>query len=209
MRFTVTEAIRWINDTNDRIQENKTYLTELDQAIGDGDHGINMARGFQEAVQKVGQKSYKQAHELFKDVGMTLIAKVGGASGPLYGTAFMQMAKSLKEIEVLDVTDLIPALQAALDGIKARGQAQTGDKTMVDVWEPVVQYLLEQGTEIDPDQLTSYVRQQKEKTADMPAKKGRAAYLGQRSIGHIDPGAASSTLLFEALAEVLKGEAGT
>jgi dihydroxyacetone kinase-like protein len=205
MRFTVEEAVRWIRNINEQIQLNKTYLTELDQAIGDGDHGLNMARGFQEVVQKVEQQTYEQVADLFKDVGMTLIAKVGGASGPLYGTVFMQMAKILKESQVTEFGALLPAFESALEGLKARGKAHLGDKTMVDVWEPVVRLLREEGDNLEPEQLAVLARAQMESTAELQAKKGRAAYLGPRSVGHIDPGAASSAMLFSALADVLQG----
>ncbi|WP_044895361.1 dihydroxyacetone kinase subunit DhaL [Bacillus alveayuensis] len=201
MTFGVEQAKRWISKFNDKIQEQKEYLTELDQAIGDGDHGLNMARGVQEAVNKITPVDYGELGSLFKDVGMTLIAKVGGASGPLYGTVFMKASLALKDKKEVDGKELVEALAASLDGLKARGKAQVGDKTMIDVWEPVIE-LLRNSQAIQLEQLLSVSKEKMEYTKELEAKKGRAAYLGKRSIGHIDPGAASSYLLFASLAEV-------
>ncbi|QPA32291.1 dihydroxyacetone kinase subunit DhaL [Thermaerobacillus caldiproteolyticus] len=204
MTFGVEQAKKWIITFNDKIQENKEYLTELDQAIGDGDHGLNMARGFQETVNKITSVNYDDLGSLFKDVGMTLIAKVGGASGPLYGTAFMKASLALKDKKKADVKELVEALAASLDGLKTRGKAQAGDKTMIDVWEPVIEFLTNSET-IQPKELSVLSKEKMEYTKELEAKKGRAAYLGKRSIGHIDPGAASSYLLFVSLAEVFTG----
>ncbi|WP_199425882.1 dihydroxyacetone kinase subunit DhaL [Thermaerobacillus caldiproteolyticus] len=204
MTFGVEQVEKWIITFNDKIQENKEYLTELDQAIGDGDHGLNMARGFQETVNKITSVNYDDLGSLFKDVGMTLIAKVGGASGPLYGTAFMKASLALKDKKKADVKELVEALAASLDGLKTRGKAQVGDKTMIDVWEPVIEFLTNSET-IQPKELSVLSKEKMEYTKELEAKKGRAAYLGKRSIGHIDPGAASSYLLFVSLAEVFTG----
>ncbi|PDM40495.1 dihydroxyacetone kinase subunit DhaL [Geobacillus sp. LYN3] len=204
MAFGVEQAKRWMNIANDHIQQQKQYLTELDQAIGDGDHGLNMARGFQEVVEKISSTNYEDLGSLFKDVSMTLIAKVGGASGPLYGTAFLKMSLALAGKKEADDKELIAALEAALDGIKARGKASVGEKTMVDVWEPVIELLREKGS-MRAKEAALLAKEKMEHTKELEAKKGRAAYLGKRSIGHIDPGSASSYLLFAALAEVLEG----
>ncbi|MFB5164664.1 dihydroxyacetone kinase subunit DhaL [Parageobacillus toebii] len=204
MAFDMEQAKRWMNIANDKIQQQKQYLTELDQAIGDGDHGLNMARGFQEVVEKISSANYEDLGSLFKDVSMTLIAKVGGASGPLYGTAFLKMSLALAGKKEADDKELIAALEAALDGIKARGKANVGEKTMVDVWEPVMEFLREKGS-IHTKEAALLAKEKMEHTKELEAKKGRAAYLGKRSIGHIDPGSASSYLLFAALAEVLEG----
>lgn len=206
MSFGVGSAKQWIMLANEKIQQNKVYLTSLDQAIGDGDHGLNMARGFQEVVNKLDQNEYADLGLLFKDVGMTLISKVGGASGPLYGTAFMKASMSLKDKKTVTHSELAEALSASLEGLKARGHAQVGDKTMIDVWEPVVFYLCELGDNLNPKELTNLSQEKMEETKDLMAKKGRAAYLGKRSIGHIDPGATSSFYLFESLADVLERE---
>jgi phosphoenolpyruvate---glycerone phosphotransferase subunit DhaL len=201
MTFGVEQAKKWIINFNDKIQENKEYLTELDQAIGDGDHGLNMARGFQETVNKITSGNYDDLGPLFKDVGMTLIAKVGGASGPLYGTAFMKASLALKDKKEVDRKELVEALAVSLDGLKVRGKAHVGDKTMIDVWEPVIELMKNRET-ISSKELSDFSKEKMEYTKELEAKKGRAAYLGKRSIGHIDPGAASSYLLFTSLAEV-------
>jgi phosphoenolpyruvate---glycerone phosphotransferase subunit DhaL len=204
MAFGVEQAKRWISIANDHIQQQKQYLTELDQAIGDGDHGLNMARGLQEVVEKIASANYEDLGLLFKDVSMTLIAKVGGASGPLYGTAFLKMSMALAGKKEADDKELIAALEAALDGIKARGKANVGEKTMVDVWEPVMEFLREKGS-LQAKEAALLAKEKMEHTKELEAKKGRAAYLGKRSVGHIDPGSASSYLLFAALAEALEG----
>ncbi|NUK29345.1 dihydroxyacetone kinase subunit L [Parageobacillus sp. VR-IP] len=204
MAFGVEQAKRWMSIANDHIQQQKQYLTELDQAIGDGDHGLNMARGFQEVVEKIASANYEDLGLLFKDVSMTLIAKVGGASGPLYGTAFLKMSLVLAGKKEADDKELIAALEAALSGIKARGKAKVGEKTMVDVWEPVMEFLREKES-LQAKEAALLAKEKMEHTKELEAKKGRAAYLGKRSVGHIDPGSASSHLLFAALAEALEG----
>ncbi|QXJ37150.1 PTS-dependent dihydroxyacetone kinase, ADP-binding subunit DhaL [Parageobacillus caldoxylosilyticus] len=204
MAFGVEQAKRWMSIANDHIQQQKQYLTELDQAIGDGDHGLNMARGFQEVVKKIASANYEDLGLLFKDVSMTLIAKVGGASGPLYGTAFLKMSLVLAGKKEADDKELIAALEAALSGIKARGKAKVGEKTMVDVWEPVMEFLREKES-LQAKEAALLAKEKMEHTKELEAKKGRAAYLGKRSVGHIDPGSASSHLLFAALAEALEG----
>ncbi|OQO99639.1 dihydroxyacetone kinase subunit L [Geobacillus sp. 44B] len=204
MAFGVEQAKRWMSIANDHIQQQKQYLTELDQAIGDGDHGLNMARGFQEVVEKIASANYEDLGLLFKDVSMTLIAKVGGASGPLYGTAFLKMSMVLAGKKEADDKELIAALEAALSGIKARGKAKVGEKTMVDVWEPIMEFLREKES-LQAKEAALLAKEKMEHTKELEAKKGRAAYLGKRSVGHIDPGSASSHLLFAALAEALEG----
>lgn len=202
MVLDVEKAARWIYRLNGKIQEQKQYLTDLDQAIGDGDHGINLARGFQEAVNAISANSYQDIGALCKDVAMTLIGRVGGASGPLYGTAFLELSKAWKGQKEIDREALAKGFKDALEGLKTRGRAQPGDKTMIDVWEPAVAYIA--GEEpLNGEELASVAKEKMEGTKELEAKKGRAAYLGKRSIGHIDPGAASSCLLFSALAEVI------
>ncbi|BDG47850.1 dihydroxyacetone kinase subunit DhaL [Parageobacillus sp. KH3-4] len=203
MAFGVKQAKRWMSIANDHIQQQKQYLTELDQAIGDGDHGLNMARGFQEVAGKIASTNYEDLGSLFKDVSMTLIAKVGGASGPLYGTAFLKMSLALAGKKEADDKELVAALEAALGGIKARGKANAGEKTMVDVWEPVMEFLREKGS-VHAKEVELLAKEKMEHTKELEAKKGRAAYLGKRSVGHIDPGSASSYLLFAALAKALE-----
>ena len=205
MLITVQHARNWVEKMNSKIQENKEYLTSLDQAIGDGDHGINMARGFNEVVKKVSGSEYDTVSDLLKDVAMTLMSMVGGASGPLFGTAFLKMSMAVKGEEAINYDGFTKAVDQALQGIVQRGKAKEGDKTMVDVWTPVLRCLL--GSEaFDPDQLMVTAKTAMEGTKDTMAIKGRAAYLKQRSIGHLDPGSVSSFYLFESLAEVIKEE---
>lgn len=183
-------AKKWMQLFNEKIQNQKDYLSDLDTPIGDGDHGANMVRGMAAAVESLAAKDFASAAEVFQVVSMQLISKVGGASGPLYGSAFMGMAKAEK-----DGKDLSGVIQAGLDMIQKRGKAVPGEKTMVDVWSGIPLSL--QSGELTHEKIGSLV----EVTKDLKATKGRASYVGERSIGHIDPGSASSGLLFEALLE--------
>ncbi|WP_019153554.1 dihydroxyacetone kinase subunit DhaL [Robertmurraya massiliosenegalensis] len=203
MELAVQQVLNWLEKTNEKIQRNKEYLTSLDQAIGDGDHGINMSRGFQEVMSKTSATSYNSVSDLLKDVAMTLLSKVGGASGPLYGTAFLKMSMAVKGKEPIDKPALEDAFEEALNGILQRGKAQLGDKTLVDVWTPVVNFLKEH-TGIEGPQLEEVAKNAMESTKEVMAKKGRAAYLKERSIGQLDPGSVSSYYLFASLAEVLE-----
>ena len=187
-------AKKWMKLFNDKIQEQKAYLSDLDTPIGDGDHGGNMARGMAAAVESLAAKDFASAAEVFQAVSMQLISKVGGASGPLYGSAFMGMAKAEK-----DGKDLSEVIRAGLDMIQKRGKAVPGEKTMVDVWSGIPVSL--QSGDLTHEKIGSLV----EATKDLKATKGRASYVGERSIGHIDPGSASSGLLFEALLETEAG----
>ena len=187
-------AKKWMQLFNEKIQEQKAYLSDLDTPIGDGDHGGNMARGMAAAVESLAAKDFASAAEVFQAVSMQLISKVGGASGPLYGSAFMGMAKAEK-----DGKDLPEVIQAGLDMIQKRGKAVPGEKTMVDVWSELPVSL--QSGNLTREKIGSLV----EATKDLKATKGRASYVGERSIGHIDPGSASSGLLFEALLETEAG----
>ena len=183
-------AKKWMQLFNEKIQNQKDYLSDLDTPIGDGDHGANMVRGMAAAVESLAAKDFASAAEVFQVVSMQLISKVGGASGPLYGSAFMGMAKAEK-----DGKDLSGVIQAGLDMIQKRGKAVPGEKTMVDVWSELPVSL--QSGDLTREKIGSLV----EATKDLKATKGRASYVGERSIGHIDPGSASSGLLFEALLE--------
>ncbi|WP_339282672.1 dihydroxyacetone kinase subunit DhaL [Oceanobacillus sp. FSL K6-3682] len=200
--LTIQSAQDWMVKANEYMQENKGYLTELDQAIGDSDHGINMSRGFQEVVKKLEQSSYDDVATVFKDVAMTLMSKVGGASGPLYGTAFLKLSMAVKGKDTVDKGDISAGLDAAAQGIQQRGKSTTGEKTMVDVWVPVVSWWNEQ-SEIDAADLEKTAEEAMESTKPMKATKGRASYLKEKSVGHIDPGSASSYYIFKSLAEVL------
>lgn len=200
--LTIQSAQDWMVKANEYMQENKTYLTELDQAIGDSDHGINMSRGFQEVVKKLEQSSYDDVSAMLKDVAMTLMSKVGGASGPLYGTAFLKFSMAVKGKDTVDKDDIAAGLDAAAQGIQQRGKAATGEKTMVDVWVPVVSWWKEQN-EINAADLEKTAEEAMESTKPMKATKGRASYMKEKSVGHIDPGSASSYYIFKSLAEIL------
>lgn len=185
-----TVAVKWMTLFNQKVQEEKDYLSELDGPIGDGDHGANLARGMTAALEALNSTEPQSASEVFKAVSMALISKVGGASGLLYGSAFMGMMKAEQAGQ-----DLAGVLEAGLDMIVKRGHAQVGEKTMVDVWSPVVEA-------VKKNQLTNdFIDQAVLSTKDIVATKGRASYVGERSIGHIDPGSQSSGLLFKALLE--------
>ncbi len=203
MNITVNNAIQWMKRMHEKVNEHKDDLTSLDQAIGDGDHGINLARGFNEVMKKLDTVEYATVSDVFKDVAMTIMSKVGGASGPLYGTAFLKMSMALKDKESVTKADFATAVAEALNGLQQRGKAKPGDKTMVDVWNPVVSYIRDH-EEIDWDELSATAKRAMEATKELRALKGRASYLKERSIGHIDPGALSSYYLFVSLAEVMK-----
>ncbi|MBB6453509.1 dihydroxyacetone kinase-like protein [Salirhabdus euzebyi] len=203
MELQVQHALNWIEKTNEKIQTNKDYLSALDRAIGDGDHGLNMARGFQEAVGKTTSSSYTSVSDIFKDVAMTLMSKVGGASGPLYGTAFLKMSMAVKGEDSVSHERFTKGVEEAINGIIQRGKAKEGDKTLLDVWTPVLRMLQEQ-SDFEADSLENTAKSAMESTKDVMAIKGRAAYLKERSIGHLDPGSVSSYYLFASLAEVLK-----
>ncbi|MCA1011156.1 dihydroxyacetone kinase subunit DhaL [Halobacillus halophilus] len=205
MKLEVSHALEWIHNINDKVQSNKDELTSLDQAIGDGDHGINMARGFQEAVNKISGEDYSDVSGVWKDVATTLMSKVGGASGPLYGTVFLKMSTAVKGAENVDFQTFSSALKEAVAGIKQRGKAEAGEKTMLDVWEPLADQMSEV-QEFDRQLILDTAQASMEKTKDLVATKGRAAYLKERSKGHIDPGAMSSYYVFEALADCIKGD---
>lgn len=197
------EHIRaWMHRSNDRIQENKQQLTELDQAIGDGDHGINMARGFKEVIATLDANDYSEADAIMKDIAMTIMSKVGGAAGPLYGTAFLKLSTTFKEKDV-DYQVFVQGIKEAVEGIKQRGKADIGEKTLVDVWSSVAD-ALEEHDQFNENVLQNAAETAMERTRNMLATKGRAAYLKERSIGHLDPGSVSSCYLFASLASVIK-----
>ncbi|SFL28174.1 dihydroxyacetone kinase subunit DhaL [Halanaerobium salsuginis] len=187
--------------TADVLVENKDYLTELDSAIGDGDHGINMARGFTKLAEKLSNNSYNSNSELFKTVAMTLISSVGGASGPLYGTAFLNISKVITD-QKAELDNLIAIGEEAVAGVQKRGRAEAGEKTMLDTLIPAVDSLKESHQQ-GLDMQTALVNCQAaaklgmKNTIEMQATKGRASYLGERSIGHQDPGATSSYLIIK------------
>lgn len=206
---TKEQVVRWLEATAAVLEANKGYLTDLDSAIGDADHGINMDRGFKKVMEKLPTVADKDIGNILKTVGMTLISSVGGASGPLYGTFYMRGGMAADAKEELDNEDLVNVLQGAVDGIILRGRAQPGDKTMVDALLPALDALKAAVAEGQgaADALAAAVaaaEQGMKDTIPLQARKGRASYLGERSIGHQDPGATSSYLILNALLETLR-----
>jgi len=196
----------WIKTYADIVAENRTYLTELDSAIGDADHGINMDRGFKAVMQKMPELTDKDIGTIFKTVGMTLLSTVGGAGGPLYGTLFLRAGMSTTGKMELNLQEWTEAIEAALNGVVMRGKAEIGDKTMVDALTPALNSLkqsVENGTSLDAALRTSAAaaEQGMKDTIPLVARKGRASYLGERSAGHQDPGATSSYLLLRAASD--------
>ncbi|WCE32147.1 dihydroxyacetone kinase subunit DhaL [Vibrio sp. SCSIO 43137] len=206
--ITKAQLITWLTNCSAVYSENRDMLTELDAAIGDADHGLNMDRGFAEVAAKIPTVADKDIANVFKVTGMTLLSKVGGASGPLYGTLFIRAATKTAGKESLTLAELVDALQAGVDGVIARGKAEPGDKTMCDVWWDVIAAAR---TSLENDETVSaalatmaqVAEAGVEKTIPMLAKKGRASYLGERSVGHADPGATSAKLMVQALNNVV------
>lgn len=198
--------IDWISRYADKIAENKELLTLLDAAIGDADHGLNMARGFGEVKQRLTTTVCDDFGAFFKTIGMTLLSKVGGASGPLYGTLFLRMGMSTAGKNSMTAGEFATALASGVDGIRQRGSARLGDKTMVDALMPAVvalqQALDNYATPCDALRAAAEAAEGGMKaTIPMQASKGRASYLGPRSVGHQDPGATSAYLLILSAAE--------
>ena len=191
------------------MEENRRQLTKLDSEIGDGDHGNNMHRGFQAVLQRLDDSDPTTPADVLKAVSMALISKVGGAAGPLYGTAFLRASSSLGDKEDVSAEDAADALEAALGGIKQRGKAEVGDKTIVDALEPAA----EAAKEAAADRSVAAVlraaagaaEEGAESTVPMTARRGRASYLGARAAGHRDPGATSTYLLLDAAARAVEG----
>ena len=201
----LAQIIQWLKVFAEKVNENASYLTELDSAIGDADHGSNMNRGMK-AVVAVLDAEYTGIAAVAKKVGMTLVSTVGGASGPLYGTFFLRFATSVGDATEVDGGTLGTALRAGADGIVARGRASLGDKTMVDVWLPAVDAYdaaSVSGIQDGLDAMSKAAEAARDATEPMIARKGRASYLGDRSKGHLDPGATSTALLLAAAAEAL------
>ena len=202
---------RWIRACADDIAANRDFLTQLDAAIGDADHGINMDRGFSAAVTDLDATTDLPAGELLIRVGGTLIYRVGGAAGPLFGTCFRRAGESFGETDTFDAEGLLAALRAGLEGIQKLGAAQEGDKTIVDAYAPGLA-AFERDLRAGGD-AASATRKAAESARDgmratvpMQARKGRASYLGPRSVGHQDPGATSTAYLFAALARAFGGD---
>jgi dihydroxyacetone kinase-like protein len=208
MSVAYDDVLRWIRSFAAEVEANKEHLTQLDAAIGDADHGINMQRGMSAVLAKVdAQEAGEQdVGALLKTVGMTLVSTVGGAGGPLYGTLFMQMGTAVSGKSELSPDDWAAALDAGVAGVEARGKAEPGDKTMIDALVPARDALraaLGSGATFTDAlrQSAAAAEQGMRDTVPLVARKGRASYLGERSAGHQDPGATSSHLLLEVAAE--------
>lgn len=210
MGLDVKWAQEWLRLSAKAMAEHRVELIELDRAIGDSDHGENMDRGFQAVLQKLDESPPETAGAALKAAAMALMSKVGGAAGPLYGTAYLRAATSLGEATDVDPDALAAALIAARDGIVARGKAEVGDKTMIDAWTPAVEAASNaaaSGLEaLAVLEAAADAAEAGAKATDpLVARKGRASYLGDRSAGHRDPGAASTALLLRAAAEAAAG----
>jgi dihydroxyacetone kinase-like protein len=203
--------LRWLERLAGLLAEQAGPLTELDAAIGDADHGINMERGFNAVKERVlAQAAGKDLGTVLKQVGTTLVSTVGGAGGPLYGTFFLRMGQSADGKSELDAQELRNALAAGVEGVRQRGRAQPGDKTMLDALVPALE-ALDAALAAGGDNRAAWeaaaraAEEGSRATVPMLARKGRASYLGERSIGHQDPGATSSALLIRSLAEAVDG----
>jgi dihydroxyacetone kinase-like protein len=205
---TRDDILAWLKCYRQTIGENKDYLTRLDSAIGDADHGANMDRGFSAVMDKLPTVADKDLGQIFKTIGMTLVSTVGGAGGPLYGTWFMRAGMALDGKTEVTAEDLLAAFQAGLAGVQQRGKATPGEKTMIDAMTPACQAMeasLANGADTAAalEAAAAAAEQGMKDTIPMLATKGRASYLGERSIGHQDPGATSSAMLFRCAADVL------
>jgi phosphoenolpyruvate---glycerone phosphotransferase subunit DhaL len=191
------------------MEENRRHLTKLDSEIGDGDHGNNMHRGFQAALERLDGADASTPADVLKAVSMALISKVGGAAGPLYGTAFLRASTALAGKEEVSAGDAAEALEAALGGVKQRGKAEVGDKTIIDALEPAVEAAKEAADEGSVPGVfkaaAEAAKEGAESTVPLTARRGRASYLGARAEGHQDPGATSTYLLLDAAARTLEG----
>ena len=211
MSLDAAWARRWIELAAAEVAEQRDYLVDLDRAIGDGDHGENMDRGFKAALEALGQAEPASVAEVLKTVAKTLMSTVGGAAGPLYGTAFLRASKAAGDGE-LDAAGVAAIIEGALGGIQARGKATTGEKTMVDAWTPALdaaRAAAESGADAVATLQAAATAAEAGAAATEPlrATKGRASYLGERSIGHLDPGAVSTSLILRAAARAA-GEVG-
>ena len=208
--ITIDQLTGWLRRFHQQVVKNQAELTELDSAIGDADHGINMARGMAAVIDKLDGEQPARVNDLFKTVAMTLVMSVGGASGPLYGTFFLRFGGAVGSVTELDTAALATGLHAGRAGIVERGKAELGDKTMIDALSPALD-AMETAIKNGGDLAAAVTAARdaaaagRDATLPMVARKGRASYLGERSAGHVDPGAASMSLLFDALAAELAG----
>ncbi len=205
---TVQDMVSWLSDFHGTVIAQQAYLTDLDSVIGDADHGTNLVRGMNAVMAKLDEETPSTFAELFKMVGMTLVTSVGGSSGPLYGTFFLRLGMSAGAVETLDAAAFGRGLREGLDGIVARGKPEPGDKTMFDAMAPGIaawESTIEVGGDLLAAMHAARIATEDGRDATLPlvARKGRASYLGERSTGHIDPGAASTALLFGALEAAL------
>lgn len=212
MVLTADHVINFLERLQAEFAEHSDELTRLDSAIGDADHGINLQRGFDAVMEKLPALAGKDIGTIFKTTGMTLVSNVGGASGPLYGTAFIRAGIVLADAYQMGQSELLAAWEAALEGIQARGKARPGDKTMVDALAPAVDALRRANAEAAD--LVTAARAAADAaeagmlaTIPLQASKGRASYLGERSVGHQDPGATSTHLMLRVLLEVVEQQA--
>jgi len=207
---TKQQIIQWLQSIAVVLEQNKDYLTELDAAIGDADHGINMNRGFQKVASQLPGVADTDIGSILKTVSMTLISSVGGASGPLYGTMFLRASTAVAGKSELTDEDMVGLLQAAVDGVVQRGKANLGDKTMLDALSPASDALRQAvangaSTQEALEQAVAAAEQGMKDTIGLVAKKGRASYLGDRSANHQDPGATSAYLILKTLLETVSG----
>jgi dihydroxyacetone kinase-like protein len=204
----VESLVEWVRRFAELIGEQRGYLTDLDSAIGDADHGINMDRGMRAVCEKLDAGAPAAADELFKLIGMTLVSNIGGASGPLYGTLFLRLGSALGPRNAVSLDDLVKALHAGIEGLVGRGRPELGDKTMYDALQPALDALDASVAQDDATAVAAFTTawraatEGRDATVPMVARKGRASYLGERSAGHQDPGATSAALLFQAAADV-------
>ena len=210
MNLTKEHILKWLNECSITFTKEQDLLTQLDADIGDADHGLNMNRGFDRVVEKLPTVREQPIAVILKTVAMTLLSSVGGASGPLYGSFFLRASVATNGKETLSAIDFADFLEAAVNGVVARGKAEPGDKTMCDLWWPVAEAAkkaAEEGKTVLQmlPELADVAKDAAESTMPMRAKKGRASYLGERSIGHQDPGATSSMMMVQALNTVVQG----
>jgi dihydroxyacetone kinase-like protein len=196
----------WMSAFAEDIHTHAEHLTDLDRAIGDGDHGSNMDRGMTKVAALAEEGEFTSVDAYLKKVGMTLVSTVGGASGPLYGTFFLRMAGPLADVDDADAEHLGAALRAGVQGVVSRGKAELDDKTMYDAWAPAVDAFdasADEGVSAALEAAAAAGAEGRDRTEGLVARKGRASYLGERSRGHIDPGATSTVLLLQAAARAL------
>jgi len=206
--MTTAEIIRSLECIINKIEAEKAFLTELDNVIGDGDHGINLARGFAAVKEKLPSLASGNPSNCMKTIGMTLVSTVGGASGPLFGTGFMRLGAAWNGKDDITSADFLEGMKSAIEGISARGRSQRGEKTMLDAMVPALDAMkaAKEAGKSDTEMLVDGIKAAwdgVEFTKTIAATKGRASYVGERSIGHQDPGATSFTMMLEALAESL------